>query len=73
MAKPRRSLADRIQSLRTERGWTQNQLAEKADLPNSTLTDLEYGVANDPKLSTLLKLSKAFGIGLDELVFGKKK
>jgi putative transcriptional regulator len=65
-------LARRIKQLRAKRNWTQQTLAEKAGLSFNAITKIEQGVAEYPTLKTLLKLSKAFGIGLDELVGHKK-
>lgn len=65
-------LSKRIKQLRARRNWTQQDLAEKAGLSFNAVTKIEQGVAEFPTLKTLLKLSKAFGIGLDELVGHKK-
>lgn len=53
-------------------GLTQEELAEKADMPYQTLIMLEYGKRTDPRLSTVIKLAKAFKLSLDEFIFGKK-
>ena len=65
-------LSKRIKQLRAERSWTQQALAQKAGLSFNAITKIEQGVAKYPTLKTLLKLSRAFGIGLDELVGNKK-
>jgi len=64
-------LSKRLKELRKERNWTQQELAQKADLSFNAVTKIEQGAAKHPTLKTLLKLSEAFGIGLDELV-GRK-
>lgn len=43
-------------------------ISEEADIPFSTLNTFLYGDANDCKLSTAVKLARAFGISIDELV-----
>ena len=57
----------KIRSLRLSRGWTQEQLAEYADLHVSYIVLLEKG-ANRATIETLEKLAKAFGISISELV-----
>jgi transcriptional regulator with XRE-family HTH domain len=61
-------LAKRLKELRKERKWTQQKLAEKAGLSFNAITKIEQGAALHPTLKTLLKLSDAFDISLDELV-----
>lgn len=65
-------LSKRIKQLRAKRKWTQQTLAEKAGLSFNAVTKIEQGVSEYPTLKTLLKLSKAFGIGLDGLVGNRK-
>ena len=64
-------ISKRLKELRKERNWTQQELAQKADLSFNAVTKIEQGAAKHPTLKTLLKLTEAFGIGLDELV-GRK-
>ena len=64
-------ISKRLKELRKERNWTQQELAQKASLSFNAVTKIEQGAAKHPTLKTLLKLSEAFGIGLDELV-GRK-
>jgi len=65
-------LAKRLKELRKERNWTQQKLAEKAELSFNAITKIEQGAAEHPTLRTLLKLADAFGISLDSLV-GRNK
>jgi len=65
-------LSRRLKELRKEHNWTQQKLAEKANLSFNAITKIEQGAAKHPTLKTLLKLADAFGTGLDELV-GRKK
>lgn len=48
--------------------FTLSELAEKADIPFSTLRTFLYGDSTDCKLSTAIKIAHAFGISIDELV-----
>lgn len=55
----------RIQSPRLERGWTQEQLAEYADLHVSYISTLEKGKKN-PSIEVISRLSSAFQLTLSE-------
>lgn len=44
------------------------EIAEDADIPFSTLNTFLYGDATDCKLSTAIKLARAFNVSVDELV-----
>lgn len=61
------ALGKKIRALRRARGWTQEQLAEYAELHVSYIVLLEKG-ANRATIETLEKLSKAFGISISDLV-----
>lgn len=55
----------RIQSPRLEWGWTQEQLAEYADLHVSYISTLEKGKKN-PSIEVISRLSSAFQLTLSE-------
>lgn len=61
------ALGKQIRSLRQKRGWTQEQLAEYADLHVSYIVLLEKG-ANRATIETLDKLAKAFDLSISDLV-----
>jgi transcriptional regulator with XRE-family HTH domain len=56
-----RLLAERIKSLRTARGWSQEDLAERASMQRSYLADLERGRRN-PSVRTLVKIANALAV-----------
>jgi ribosome-binding protein aMBF1 (putative translation factor) len=56
----------RIRELRTQRGWTQEDLAKKSNLPQSHISRLEAG-KHSPSSMTLEKLAKAFDVNIGEL------
>jgi len=56
-----------VRHLRQEQGWTQETLAEHADLSRSYLGELERGRVI-PSLLTLNKLSHALGVSLTNLL-----
>lgn len=57
----------RIKELRKKRGWTQPVLAQKAGVSPGYLARLET-LRHDPKLSTLVKIAKALGVSVLELL-----
>jgi transcriptional regulator with XRE-family HTH domain len=58
-----------ITRLRLQRQWSQRQLARNAGLWPQRLATLEKGKGRI-HLEELLKLTRALGVGLEELVFG---
>jgi len=56
-----------LRQLREERGWSQEQLAERADLNRSYLGEVERGRAV-PSIVTVAKLAAALGIQLSSLI-----
>jgi transcriptional regulator with XRE-family HTH domain len=61
-------LADNIKRCRAKLGLSQDQLARKAGITYSTLTKLESGVNQNPKVKTLQQLATALEVTLDELM-----
>ena len=64
-------LSKKVKELRKQKGWSQQKLAEKADLAFNTITKIEQGLAEHPNLKTLIKLADVLEISIDELV-GRK-
>jgi len=50
------------------KGVSLKKLAEKADIPVTTLEQIYYRCRNDILASTLIKIAKALQIPVDELV-----
>lgn len=59
-------LGKRIRSLRVARGWTQQDLGEKAGISYKFIGEIERGKQN-PSFSILAKISDALDIELKEL------
>ena len=59
--------ADRIKTLRTERGYTMQELGKLVGVKKTTVSNWESGV-NYPNTDTLLELAKIFAISTDELL-----
>jgi len=56
-----------VRQLREAQGWSQEVLAERANLNRSYIGELERGQAI-PSLLTLQKLGQAFGLSLSNLL-----
>lgn len=57
-----------LKKYRIEKGWSQEKLAREAGISYQTVIKIERGGIKNPKLETILKLSKALNISLDDLV-----
>lgn len=67
MDKTSKNLAANILSLRKARAFSQAQLAERSQLPRSTISNFESGVGN-PSLQNLVRLSSALQVSIEELL-----
>ena len=56
-----------MRDLRESRGWSQEVLAEKADLNRSYLGEVERGQVS-PSLSTAKKIAGALDVSLSDLI-----
>ena len=61
-----RHLARNLATLRQVRGLTQDGLAKAAEVPRSTIANLESGDGN-PSLTVLVKVARALSTSIDEL------
>jgi transcriptional regulator with XRE-family HTH domain len=61
------AVARTLQALRTERGWSLDQLAVRSGVSKGVLVALEQGRSN-PSLGTLARISDAFGVPVTRLV-----
>jgi transcriptional regulator with XRE-family HTH domain len=57
----------RLRQLRTDAGWTQEQLAEAAGITTTYTSDLERGT-KVPSLTIVLRISRAFRISVGTLL-----
>jgi transcriptional regulator with XRE-family HTH domain len=64
---PKLKLGLNVYRLRSERGWTQEELASRAGMRQPRIAEIERGDGN-PKFETLIRLANAFGICLSALV-----
>ncbi len=64
-----RSLGKRIRELRRERGYSQEKLAELADIHENHVRRIERGEAN-PSFLVLIRIARAVGISVSDLLRG---
>ncbi|MBK8198006.1 MAG: helix-turn-helix transcriptional regulator [Acidobacteria bacterium] len=55
-----------IRALRTERGWSQQELADKLDVSRQSVNAIETG-KYDPSLPLAFALARLFGRRIEEL------
>ena len=63
----KKSLGETIKQLRTERGMTQEFVAESLGVSRQAVSKWESGIT-DPSTSNLFALAKLFGISAEELL-----
>lgn len=61
------TVGDRIKNLRTEAGFTRVELAEKLNMPQTTLRNYENN-AREPGHDFLVKIAKEFNVTTDYLL-----
>jgi transcriptional regulator with XRE-family HTH domain len=66
------ALGDRIRELREGKHWSQEEFADRCGLHRTAIGLLERAERN-PRLDTLLTLSRALGITVSELLRGLEK
>ncbi len=64
-------LGARIRKLRQIKGWTQQELGERAEISYKYLGDIERGKEN-PTVNVLVKIADAFEIELSELLLSEQ-
>lgn len=60
-------LGQNIETLRLKKNMSQLQLAKLAEIPRSTLTNIESGLGN-PSLKNLVRICVALGVSIEELL-----
>lgn len=59
-------MKNRLEELRTQKGWTQQELAERVDVSRQTIISLERGRYN-PSITLAFRLASQFGVKIEEL------
>ena len=63
-----RKLSTMLTTLRTEKGWTQEQLRKRARVSRGYVADLEAGHRKNPSVAVLRRLAKALGVPVAKLL-----
>jgi transcriptional regulator with XRE-family HTH domain len=63
-----RKLKMRLRRLREAKGWTQVELAKKARVTQAFISQLEAGTKPTPSVVHILRIAKALGVTVEELV-----
>lgn len=63
----RRQLARNLKRFRTEKGWSQEELADQAGLHRTYVSGVERGVRN-PTITIVAALAKALSVSAAELL-----
>jgi XRE family transcriptional regulator of biofilm formation len=61
-------IGQRIQQIRIERGLTLSELAEKASIAKSYLSNVERGIQTNPSIQVIEKIASALDISMDTLL-----
>jgi len=61
-----------LKRLRNKKGWSQERLAREAGISYQTLIKIEQDRIKNPKLETLIKLSRALGVSINRLIGSQK-
>ena len=62
-------MKNRLKDLRTERNWTQADLAQRVRVSRQTINAIEKGKF-DPSLPTAFRLAKLFNLKIEEVFLG---
>lgn len=65
------NLGERIYQLRTQKNWSQGELADALEVSRQSVSKWETN-ASVPELDKLVRMSELFGVSLDELVLNKQ-
>lgn len=60
-------LGKRIRELRNKKELSQEKLARLADVSYNTIVKIEAGDSKNPTFQTMVGISKALGVSLDDL------
>jgi transcriptional regulator with XRE-family HTH domain len=73
VAKDTPIIATRVKGLREKAGMSQQELAVKAGLSVSVVSQIEQGRKEDPRMSTVRALAQALGVPSDALMDEENK
>ncbi len=65
------TLGQRIREARLRAGWSQNELASRADVKQPTLARIESGQRLDPSIRTVAAIASALDASIESLLGGR--
>ncbi|HVU60236.1 MAG TPA: helix-turn-helix transcriptional regulator [Mycobacteriales bacterium] len=65
----RRAFGDRVRALREERSWSQEVLADRAEVTREYISRIESGTQS-VSLDVIVRVARGFGLSLSELFRG---
>lgn len=60
---------NKLKEYRMKRGWTQEELSQKADVSRATIAGIESGAISTTTTNTLLKLSSTLNAPVSKIFF----
>jgi transcriptional regulator with XRE-family HTH domain len=68
MKRPLPAIARNLKKRRNMLGISQDKLSKLAGVTVHTVTKIEIGATPDPRITTLKKIARALGVGVDDLI-----
>lgn len=65
-------LRENLKRIRGDRGINQDELAERSGISKAQISRMETGGQTNPTIETVVAISAALGVSIEELVFGDK-
>jgi len=62
------TIAKNIKKYRKEKGLSQDKLSRLADVAHATIIKIESGGIQSPTIDTVQKITKALGVGVEDLI-----
>jgi putative transcriptional regulator len=59
-------MKNRLEELRTQKGWTQQELADRTEVSRQTIISLEKGHYN-PSIILAFRLARQFGVSIEDM------
>lgn len=63
-------IGERIQKIRQELGYSLSELADKADVAKSYLSNVERNIQTNPSISFMEKIASALNVSVGVLLYG---
>jgi putative transcriptional regulator len=61
-------MKNNLESFRAQRGWTQQELADRVEVSRQTIISLENGRYN-PSILLAFRLARLFGVKIEDIFF----